>query len=68
MLPPLVALEQTQSAVIILFVSCLQSLSSLGESLPFVPDAYEYHAAVALSDVHGVETRVHIPAHGGSEA
>ncbi|GKE88153.1 hypothetical protein Tco_1565628, partial [Tanacetum coccineum] len=23
---------------------------------------------VAVSDVHGAETRVHIPAHGGSEA
>ncbi|GJT52837.1 hypothetical protein Tco_0978994, partial [Tanacetum coccineum] len=23
---------------------------------------------IAVSDVHGAETRVHIPAHGGSEA
>ncbi|GJY76816.1 hypothetical protein Tco_0481932 [Tanacetum coccineum] len=43
-------------------------LSSHGESLPSVPDAYEYPATVAVSDVHGAGTRVHIPAHGGSEA
>ncbi|GKF53259.1 hypothetical protein Tco_0160169 [Tanacetum coccineum] len=42
-------------------VSCL---SSLEESLPSVPDAN----AVVMSDVHGAETRVHIPAHGGFEA
>ncbi|GKB98407.1 hypothetical protein Tco_0984544 [Tanacetum coccineum] len=50
-------------------VSCL---SSLEESLPSVPDAN----AVVMSDVHGAETRVHIPSvsrvhthgHGGSEA
>nr|GEY78482.1 hypothetical protein [Tanacetum cinerariifolium] len=46
-------------------VSCLLSLR---ESLPPVPNAYEYPAAVAASDVHGAETRVHIPAHSGSEA
>ncbi|GKA59291.1 hypothetical protein Tco_0758604 [Tanacetum coccineum] len=51
----------TQPACHLSLVSCL---SSLGESLPSVPDAY----AVAVSDVHGAETRVHIPAHGGSEA
>ncbi|GKF34292.1 hypothetical protein Tco_0107492, partial [Tanacetum coccineum] len=28
----------------------------------------EYPATVAVSDVHGAGTRVHIPAHGGSEA
>ncbi|GJR70214.1 hypothetical protein Tco_0016279 [Tanacetum coccineum] len=27
-----------------------------------------YPATVAVSDVHGAETRVHIPAHGGSGA
>ncbi|GJV10343.1 hypothetical protein Tco_1351884 [Tanacetum coccineum] len=70
-------------------------LSSHGESLLFVPDAYgqslealpsqpaasrseshvpgvvsesEYPATVVVSDVHGVGTRVHIPAHGGSKA
>ncbi|GJX25091.1 hypothetical protein Tco_0231387 [Tanacetum coccineum] len=43
-------------------------LSSLRESLPSVPDAYGYSAAVAMFDVYGAETRVHIPAHGGSKA
>ncbi|GKB35065.1 hypothetical protein Tco_0880007 [Tanacetum coccineum] len=28
----------------------------------------EYPVTIAVSDVHGAETRVHIPAHGGSEA
>ncbi|GJZ43704.1 hypothetical protein Tco_0590959, partial [Tanacetum coccineum] len=37
-------------------------LSSLEESLPSAPDAY------VVSDVHGAETRVHIPVHGGSGA
>nr|GEZ92591.1 hypothetical protein [Tanacetum cinerariifolium] len=46
-------------------VSCLPSLR---ESLPSVLDTYEYPTPVAASDVHGAETRVHIPAHGGSEA
>ncbi|GJX47909.1 hypothetical protein Tco_0273099 [Tanacetum coccineum] len=27
----------------------------------------EYPVTIAVSDVHGAETRVHIPAHGGSE-
>ncbi|GKE79329.1 hypothetical protein Tco_1545449, partial [Tanacetum coccineum] len=44
--------------------SLASCLSSHGESLPSVPDAY----VVAVSDVHGAWTRVHIPAHGGSEA
>ncbi|GKF31789.1 hypothetical protein Tco_0101587, partial [Tanacetum coccineum] len=39
-------------------------LLSLGESLTYVPNAY----AIAVSDVHGAETRIHIPAHGGSKA
>ncbi|GKD21985.1 hypothetical protein Tco_1223688 [Tanacetum coccineum] len=43
-------------------LSLASCLSSLEESLPSVPDAY------AVSDVHGAETRVHILAHGGSEA
>ncbi|GKE52710.1 hypothetical protein Tco_1487866, partial [Tanacetum coccineum] len=43
-------------------------LSSHGESLLSMPDAYEYPTAVAVSDVHGDETYVHIPVHGGSEA
>ncbi|GKD12182.1 hypothetical protein Tco_1196589, partial [Tanacetum coccineum] len=42
--------------------SLVLCLSSLGESLPSVPYIY------AISDVHGAGTRVHIPAHGGSEA
>ncbi|GJT56910.1 hypothetical protein Tco_0991964 [Tanacetum coccineum] len=29
---------------------------------------FEYPATIAVSDVHGAGTRVHIPAHGGSEA
>ncbi|GKB21244.1 hypothetical protein Tco_0855167 [Tanacetum coccineum] len=52
--------------------ACHSSLASClslhGESLLSVPDAYEYPAAVAVSNVHGAETRVHIPAHGRSEA
>ncbi|GKC97790.1 hypothetical protein Tco_1168065 [Tanacetum coccineum] len=43
-------------------------LSSYGESLLYVPDAYEYPATIVVSDVHGAGTRVHIPAHGRSEA
>nr|GEV23374.1 hypothetical protein [Tanacetum cinerariifolium] len=46
-------------------VSCLLSLK---ESLPSVPDAYEYPAAIAVFDVPGSGTRVHTPAHGGSKA
>nr|GFA78532.1 hypothetical protein [Tanacetum cinerariifolium] len=46
-------------------VSCLPSLR---ESLPSVPDAYEYSAAVAVSDMPESETHVHTPAHDGSEA
>ncbi|GKF15370.1 hypothetical protein Tco_0056832, partial [Tanacetum coccineum] len=42
--------------------SLASCLSSHEESLPYVPNAY------AVSDVHGVGTHVHIPAHGGSEA
>ncbi|GKC91744.1 hypothetical protein Tco_1152393, partial [Tanacetum coccineum] len=48
--------------------SLASCLSSLGESLLSVPNAYEYPATVAVSDVHGAGTRVHIPALGGSEA
>ncbi|GJY74786.1 hypothetical protein Tco_0479217 [Tanacetum coccineum] len=39
-------------------------LSSHGESLPSVPDAY----AVAMPDVPGYGSRVHTHDHGGSEA
>ncbi|GKE63882.1 hypothetical protein Tco_1514249, partial [Tanacetum coccineum] len=42
-------------------VSCL---SSLRESLPSVPYVY----AIAVSDMPGSGTRMHTPAHGGSEA
>nr|GFD06127.1 hypothetical protein [Tanacetum cinerariifolium] len=42
-------------------VSCLPSFE---ESLPSVPDAYEYYAAVAVSGVSGAETHVHTPAPG----
>ncbi|GKA78871.1 hypothetical protein Tco_0785408 [Tanacetum coccineum] len=48
--------------------SLISCLSSLRESLPFVPYVYEYPAAVAVSDVPGSGTRVHTPAHGGFEA
>ncbi|GKA60588.1 hypothetical protein Tco_0759995 [Tanacetum coccineum] len=49
--------------------SLASCLSSLGESLPSVLDAYcQYSTAVVMYDVHEAETRVHIPAHGGSEA
>ncbi|GKA51831.1 hypothetical protein Tco_0745027 [Tanacetum coccineum] len=46
-------------------VSCL---SSLGESLPSVPGAYEYPTAVAVLDVPGYGSRVHTHDHDGSEA
>ncbi|GKB53383.1 hypothetical protein Tco_0904136, partial [Tanacetum coccineum] len=57
--------------------SLASCLSSLGESLPSVPDPYgqslealpsQTAASGTVSDMHGAETRVHIPAHGGSEA
>ncbi|GKA24726.1 hypothetical protein Tco_0710759 [Tanacetum coccineum] len=48
--------------------SLISCLSSLGESLSSVPYVYEYPTAVAMSDVPGFGTRVHTPAHGGSEA
>ncbi|GJY53168.1 hypothetical protein Tco_0444832 [Tanacetum coccineum] len=44
--------------------SLASCLSSLGESLPSVPDAY----AVAVPDVLGYGSRVHTHDHGGSEA
>ncbi|GJY31124.1 hypothetical protein Tco_0414619, partial [Tanacetum coccineum] len=49
-------------------LSLASCLSSYGESLPSVLDAYEYPATVAVSDVHGARTRVHILVHGVSEA
>ncbi|GKD17266.1 hypothetical protein Tco_1206424 [Tanacetum coccineum] len=44
--------------------SLILCLSSLEESLPSVPYVY----AVAASDVPESGSRVHTPAHGGSEA
>ncbi|GJY58515.1 hypothetical protein Tco_0458407 [Tanacetum coccineum] len=55
----------TRSACHLSLASCLLSL---GESLLSVPDAYEYPATIDVSDVHGAETRMHIPTHDGSEA
>ncbi|GJR64313.1 hypothetical protein Tco_0010378 [Tanacetum coccineum] len=55
----------TQPACHSSLASCL---SSHGESLPSMPDAYKYPATIVVSDVHGVGTRVHIPSYGGSEA
>nr|GFA83805.1 hypothetical protein [Tanacetum cinerariifolium] len=46
-------------------VSCLPSL---GESLPSMPNAYEYSVTVAVSGVSGAETYVYTPAPGESEA
>ncbi|GJV56487.1 hypothetical protein Tco_1457492 [Tanacetum coccineum] len=46
-----------------------QPAASGSEShVPGAVSEEEYPATVAVSDVHGAETRVHIPAHGGSEA
>ncbi|GJV74497.1 hypothetical protein Tco_1506081 [Tanacetum coccineum] len=47
--------------------SLTSCLSSHGESLRIVL-TLQYPTTVAVSDVHGAGTRVHIPAHGGSEA
>ncbi|GJR94667.1 hypothetical protein Tco_0266841 [Tanacetum coccineum] len=45
-----------------------QSTASGSESLvPGVVSEYEYPITVAVSDVPGAGTRVHTPAHGGSE-
>nr|GFC31570.1 hypothetical protein [Tanacetum cinerariifolium] len=49
---------------------CLSALGSryeMGESSTARPTA-KYPVTVAVSDVHGAETRVHIPTHGGFEA
>ncbi|GJY26426.1 hypothetical protein Tco_0401152 [Tanacetum coccineum] len=50
-----------------IFISCL---SSLEESLPYVPYVYGQSLAAlpSQSAASGSETRVHTPAHGGSEA
>ncbi|GKD23218.1 hypothetical protein Tco_1224921 [Tanacetum coccineum] len=57
--------------------SLASCLSSHGESLQYVPNAYgqslealssQPAASRTVSNVHGAETRMHIPAHGGSEA
>ncbi|GJW91839.1 hypothetical protein Tco_0169392 [Tanacetum coccineum] len=59
--PRLVAVLATRSTCRPSLASCL---SSLGESLPSMPDAY----AVAVSDVPGDGSRMHTHDHGGSEA
>ncbi|GKE43189.1 hypothetical protein Tco_1470473 [Tanacetum coccineum] len=59
------AVLTTRPACHLSLISCL---SSLRESIPFVPYVYEYPAAVSMSDVPGFGTRVHTPAHSGSEA
>ncbi|GKA55896.1 hypothetical protein Tco_0754968 [Tanacetum coccineum] len=51
----------TRSACRPSLVSCL---SSLGESVPYAPNAY----VVAVPDVPGYGSRVHTHDHGGSEA
>ncbi|GKD00876.1 hypothetical protein Tco_1171150 [Tanacetum coccineum] len=46
-----------------------QPAASGSEShVPGAVSKEEYHVTVAVSDEHGVETRVHIPAHSGSKA
>ncbi|GKC23055.1 hypothetical protein Tco_1025205, partial [Tanacetum coccineum] len=55
----------TQPACHSSLVSCL---SSHGESLPSVPDAYEYPVAVAVSGVPGDRSRMHTHDYDGSEA
>ncbi|GKB14107.1 hypothetical protein Tco_0848030 [Tanacetum coccineum] len=46
-----------------------QPAASGSEShVPGVGSESEYPGTVVVSDVHGAETRVHIPVHGGSEA
>ncbi|GJY06168.1 hypothetical protein Tco_0373222 [Tanacetum coccineum] len=63
--PHLVEVLATRSTCLLSLASCL---SSLGESLPSVPDAYEYPTVVAVSGVPGDESRVHTHDHSGSEA
>ncbi|GKF42389.1 hypothetical protein Tco_0125731, partial [Tanacetum coccineum] len=51
-------------------LEALLSQPAASESESYVPGAVskeEYLVTVAVSDEHGAETRVHIPAHGGSE-
>ncbi|GJW61647.1 hypothetical protein Tco_0110982 [Tanacetum coccineum] len=64
-LSAVLAVLATRSACRPSVASCL---SSHGESLPSMPNAYEYPAAVAMSDVPGDGSRVHTHDHGGSEA
>ncbi|GKC75467.1 hypothetical protein Tco_1126241 [Tanacetum coccineum] len=46
-----------------------QPIASGSEShVPGAVSKEEYPVTVVVSDEHGAETRVHIPAHGGSEA
>ncbi|GJY60812.1 hypothetical protein Tco_0461469 [Tanacetum coccineum] len=64
-LSAVLAVLATRSAYHLSLASCL---SSLGESLPSVPDAHEYPTAVAVSGVPIDGSRVHTYDHGGSEA
>ncbi|GJY22299.1 hypothetical protein Tco_0394865, partial [Tanacetum coccineum] len=48
--------------------SLASCLSSHGESLPSVPNAYEYPTSVAVSDVPGDRSGMHTHDHGESEA
>ncbi|GJX66492.1 hypothetical protein Tco_0300835 [Tanacetum coccineum] len=65
--PRLVTVLTTRPACHPSLVSCL---SSLKESLPYVPYVYgqSLEALPSQSAASGSETRVHTPAHGGSEA
>ncbi|GJV74432.1 hypothetical protein Tco_1506016 [Tanacetum coccineum] len=48
----------------------LSQLATSGSEshVPGVVSEEEYHITIVVSDEHGAETRVHIPAYGGSEA
>ncbi|GJY15109.1 hypothetical protein Tco_0385531 [Tanacetum coccineum] len=67
-MPEQLPIKLSSAALIVLTTrpTCHASLASClsphGESLLYVSDAYD------VSDVHEAGTRVHIPAHGGSEA
>ncbi|GKB53235.1 hypothetical protein Tco_0903988 [Tanacetum coccineum] len=53
------------------YLEALLSQPAASGSESHVPGAVskkEYPVTIDVSDKHGVETRVHIPAHGGSEA
>ncbi|GKF98188.1 hypothetical protein Tco_0296971 [Tanacetum coccineum] len=70
----MIVLSSAALAVLTTWLACHPSLvsclSSLGESLPPVPYVYgqSFEALPSQSAASGSETRVHTPAHGGSEA